>query len=377
MSPEGELVVQLDWDGRQVSDVHVCSTRTVSASRLLVGRTADGVRDIVPLLYSVCAEAHAAAATVALAATGSDAAAGIDLETPSLDVILEAIGEHVRCLLMDWPRALGRQPNASPVARTRRCVEAMRRGVRAGRAAPAEVCNLELLAADFIYGMPSEQWLRIETVEALQAWLSEASVEPALGLAVLLREHAALGSSDILPMPTVSATTLLDPLAVSLATATQFEHYPTWNGSPVETGVLARMQSLPLLRAVVASFGNGVVARIVARLAELVLLLQQTAGTMSALWPAVQVCTDTTGAGVAAVQTARGLLLHRARVEGGRVTGYRIVAPTEWNFHPEGSLASGLRGCQARDEDDLRRRATLAVRALDPCVATRIEVGHA
>ena len=41
MSLEGEPVVRLDWDGRRVNDVHIHSTRTLAASRLLVGRTAD------------------------------------------------------------------------------------------------------------------------------------------------------------------------------------------------------------------------------------------------------------------------------------------------------------------------------------------------
>ncbi len=83
------------------------------------------------------------------------------------------------------------------------------------------------------------------------------------------------------------------------------------------------------------------------------------------------------GEGVAAVQTARGLLLHRARVEDGRVTGYQIVAPTEWNFHPAGALTRGLEGMRADDEATLRSDARLVVQGLDPCVACRIEVGHA
>ena len=80
---------------------------------------------------------------------------------------------------------------------------------------------------------------------------------------------------------------------------------------------------------------------------------------------------------MAAVQTARGLLLHRARIARGRVAAYRIVAPTEWNFHPEGPLARGLAGMIADDEPALERGATLVVQALDPCVACTIEVTHA
>ena len=81
--------------------------------------------------------------------------------------------------------------------------------------------------------------------------------------------------------------------------------------------------------------------------------------------------------GLGAVQTARGLLLHRARLADGRVADYQIVAPTEWNFHPDGALVRGLRTIVADDGATLEQRTRLAVQALDPCVAFRIEVGHA
>jgi Ni,Fe-hydrogenase I large subunit len=77
------------------------------------------------------------------------------------------------------------------------------------------------------------------------------------------------------------------------------------------------------------------------------------------------------------VQTARGLLLHRVRIADGRVTDYRIVAPTEWNFHPDGALARGLVGATAGSAVALKRQARLAVQALDPCVAFQVEIAHA
>jgi coenzyme F420-reducing hydrogenase alpha subunit len=77
------------------------------------------------------------------------------------------------------------------------------------------------------------------------------------------------------------------------------------------------------------------------------------------------------------VDTARGLLVHRARATGDRVTDYAIVAPTEWNFHPQGALVRGLDGLFADDERALVRAADLVVQALDPCVACSVEIGHA
>ena len=81
--------------------------------------------------------------------------------------------------------------------------------------------------------------------------------------------------------------------------------------------------------------------------------------------------------GLATVETARGLLLHRACVRDECVVDYQIVAPTEWNFHPGGALVRGLEGIDSDDERGLLRSARLAVHALDPCVGFRIEVGHA
>ncbi len=71
-----------------------------------------------------------------------------------------------------------------------------------------------------------------------------------------------------------------------------------------------------------------------------------------------------TGSGIGLAETARGLLLHRVQVERGLVTDYRIVAPTEWNFHPGGPLAQGLNGRSAADA-----RATRARGAHDRAVA--------
>ncbi len=158
-----------------------------------------------------------------------------------------------------------------------------------------------------------------------------------------------------------------------------FARAPTWAGAPVETGALARMRNEPLVAAMHGRFGNAVGTRIVARLAELALLIQELAGTEAqGDAPArIQRMPLGDGEGLAAVETARGLLLHRAVVRDESVVDYRIVAPTEWNFHPEGALVRGLEGFVSVDDRHLLRGARLAVHALDPCVASRIEVGHA
>jgi hypothetical protein len=82
------------------------------------------------------------------------------------------------------------------------------------------------------------------------------------------------------------------------------------------------------------------------------------------------------GEGLAWVEMARGLLVHRVRLEdsadGPRLADARVLAPTEWNVHPAGTLARAL---EALDPADAASAARLAV-AFDPCVAFDIAPPH-
>ncbi|TAL45307.1 MAG: Ni,Fe-hydrogenase I large subunit, partial [Methylovulum sp.] len=114
----------------------------------------------------------------------------------------------------------------------------------------------------------------------------------------------------------------------------------------------------------------GLVVRIVGRLQEVAGIpsrLRQLLTQVKDVAIPVQSAADD-GIALAQVQAARGLLIHRLVLQRGRVYDYRIVAPTEWNFHPEGVVAQGLRQLQADNPDDLRRQAELLVNAIDPCV---------
>jgi coenzyme F420-reducing hydrogenase alpha subunit len=83
------------------------------------------------------------------------------------------------------------------------------------------------------------------------------------------------------------------------------------------------------------------------------------------------------GRGLGWVETARGLLLHQIDLDGERVGRYRIVAPTEWNFHPQGSFAVAMLDGRESSAADLQRRAQWLLQALDPCVEYRLDIRHA
>jgi Ni,Fe-hydrogenase I large subunit len=50
------------------------------------------------------------------------------------------------------------------------------------------------------------------------------------------------------------------------------------------------------------------------------------------------------------------------------ISHYQIIAPTEWNFHPKGVVASSLQQLIVKDKSILRQQAALVINAIDPCV---------
>ena len=84
-----------------------------------------------------------------------------------------------------------------------------------------------------------------------------------------------------------------------------------------------------------------------------------------------------TDVGLARVDSARGLLIHQMRLaarpagEPAFIADYRIVAPTEWNFHPDGAFMREARAAAHCGTASLRHRLRALALALDPCVAVR------
>ena len=377
MTLAGDIAVRLAWDGRSVCEVRIRSTRPFASGRVLAGKTGAEAAAMVPLLYSICGRAQGAAAAAAI-----DAAEGIEPASATMaererTVVLEAIQEYLWRILIDWPEAMGRSRQSSPVAVARRRIAASAASAADSRAELAAA--LADVAEIYVYGEAPGIWLDRIDVDALDRWSRSASTVPATLLRELIDAGPTLGASDVALMPAPSRAALSASVLPALRKTSSFERAPEWDGRPAETGALARTQAHPLIAELRERWGNAVPTRMTARLTELALLLRALGADRCddnrAPW--VAAFAPNPGEGVAAVETARGLLLHRACLAAGRIAHYQIVAPTEWNFHPGGPAARGLMGMPARDEATLTTQARLAVQALDPCVAFAVEVAHA
>jgi coenzyme F420-reducing hydrogenase alpha subunit len=376
MAFEGEIQVELGVQAARVSSVRVSSSRRADASRTLVGLPVELMLESVPLLFSVCGEAQSVAAREA-----SEAALGIEVgEATSaarqLRVACEAIDNQALQVALGWPTLFGRPP----------VVESL----RALRAATAQLRHLEPVLARGdrsgpvpFFDQPSSAELQRALSRLLEAplpadpseleeWTSGPGVAQHV-IGALLREGVAeVGRCEMQMLPALSAEWFEEQARADAS----FEWTPRYRGLAAETGALARTSQTPLISALLKKYGNGLLTRFVARVADLEGHGARVVDLVARLRP-----TETpgpprrrSGTGAAVVDTSRGRLAHVLTIEDERVTGWRVVAPTEWNFHPEGPLFAGLEGVPAAQA---QRLATLLVSGLDPCVGFHVTVRSA
>lgn len=388
--PAGAIRVILQTRGGRVSAARLDSTRRTDFSRRLFrGRDIAHLLKTLPLVFSVCATAQCSAAVRAVERAAGIEVTGSQAIARELLVLAETAREHLFRILLGWSAWLGVAPAAgrlTALGRMRRAWvmalypqgDAFRPGGGTLRPDAAELATLvEELDGLVVLalGVGRGDWAALAEEDALRRWVTDGeAVGPRMLREVFEQGYADLGRSDIGLLPAIPGGAIAPRLAGDAADA--FVTAPTWEGAPRETGALQRRADAALVGALLRAHGNGVLTRQVARLDELVVTVDRIERLLEKVAPAGPGGTEAliSGSGIAQVEAARGRLVHRVDLIAGRVTDYRILAPTEWNFHPQGALATGLLTLPA--DDRLPRLAQLLVDAVDPCVESRIEVAE-
>jgi len=369
---EGELRIGLRVRDGRIDRIGIHSTRPDVARSLLQGRTRAEAVAAVPQLFSICAHSQAAAAALACAAAAGEAVNANRLANDAASVCAEMVRETAWRTLLEAPREIGEAPGDEAIAAARASLTFHCAAPLGSH--PGDVAHTIALAA---FGVGADEWLALGTLRELDRWAAAGHTATARFIRKVRDDDAAAGrrravgdAADPALLEGQHHAAWIGELAAACAADPEFARLPSWRGAPAETGAFARLQSDPLIAEFSGESASRVPARFVARLRELALLL---AGRSV---PAIGAQTLPTG-GIAWVENARGLLIHQVQLDQDRVRSYRIVAPTEWNFHPGGALASALLGVAATDLDAVQRHAMRVVNSLDPCVACQVEFDHA
>lgn len=388
---EGKFMIGLRARGSAVVGVEIKSRHRFAVSTLLCGRRPSEAVRLLPQIYSLCGRAQGVAGLRAC-----ETALGIAVPRPHADArqfmtLAEAGGENARRILLDWPELFGFEPEIPGLVRLRRlladCVDGLYPGgdwrdlgggvLKPDRAALDDrLDQLDAIVAATLDGQETALAFRdVDGLEAFDLWLRiarspvsrylrclcEAKLE-ALGEA----ETGRLGHADCEQIAQGQTEREMGSGAPA----------PEIDGGTRETGPIVRHWDHPLIADIRRVHRVGLLARLAARILDVALLGER----LKALVPQIEETEPwagdarDSGKGHAVVETARGWLLHAARIEGGSIRQYEILAPTDWNFHADGALARGLRTLIVRDKKSLSREAELCVTAVDPCTIYEIAV---
>lgn len=331
--------------------------------RLAAGRRAALLPDLVGTVFTLCAAAQRSTARRAIgAALGLREDADAAMQDRQLMAMATA-REHLQRLALDLPGrvpALGADDahwlrDAPLLALPARPDGHAAAGLRAAARSLPHWLERRLL------GLPPQDWLaRWEADPAgwLAQW-SDAHDHPLAAWLRAVRDDALQTTLPCRPLaPLEDGEPGLHSLAISLADEPGFARRPVWRGAAAETGPWTRHG-----RSVGPAEALSLWIRLGARLADLVQIALGRELACGAFAPG-------RGEGLAWTEMSRGLLLHWVRLEPGpmspdtaRIADYRVLAPTEWNFHPHGALANALRTHRLAAD-----RATLAAATMDPCI---------
>jgi len=340
------------------------SSRPMQAALLARGRPAGDLPDTLGALFTLCAHAHRGTAKRAVAAALDVHAVSSAAERSALQAATAR--EQILRIAHDWHRLLPGAPAAEPVLLLRSCPL-----WRDGLAPDEQMQALPGWLAHHWLAMPVAEWLQNHET-APGGWALHWSAHTDTPTARLLRTQAnGLLSLDtparplrLLDQPLAS----MPLLAHRLRTEADFCARPEWQGETAETGPWTRVIDpvpLPLHNAWM---------RLIARFVDVLRL----AAPDGRDWLAEGALPLARGEAIAWTEMARGLLVHWVRLEdspsGPRVANCRVLAPTEWNFHPRGLLAQALAALNGPDRAEQAARAAVS---FDPCVEFDIDAACA
>lgn len=359
-----------------------------AAMRLFSGRGVADVPPLVPSLFSVCGIAQGIASVRACGgAMGIERGGAVDVARDML-LLAETAREHLWRVLLDWPGWIG-EGDFEGAGDFGRLPADYRRALFGARnpfvleaeplpdyaALDSMAARFEALLCSRVFGMTTAGWLELGAT-GFDSWMASAATGPARVFRWLRAGELFDLGAGAPPSPLPAIPDALLEAHMRGDRGADFVARPDWQGVCRETGVFTRQFSHPLLEVLIRRHGAGLLPRLVARLIELATLPARMLDLRQRLEntkPGMMNC-ESESRGMACVEAARGRLIHFVEIDGRVVANYRILAPTEWNFHPRGVAAKGLEGLGEGDDSTLRRRAILWIGAVDPCVEYELEL---
>jgi Ni,Fe-hydrogenase I large subunit len=400
---EGQLDIDLYPQRENGTRVELSSSRPLHATKIFIGKTPEQVLSIIPLLFSICGVAQSRAALSAIEQNLSISSKA-ELETArDMLVLVENAKEHLFRLFIDWPQLFDLKISNNNMPYLSQVLSKFKAALFHNGDALSlnselntrftDVDSLEINALidqldqylqQHVFCQPTEDWIKIKDIHSLHEWSQQCDSVAAKSISFICEQGwASQGLTDCEHLPELDENFLLEKFSAS--NADQFIAKPQWQGYCYETSTLSRQFEQPLIKTLYKEFDSTLITRWVARLVELANIPQQLRDMLQQLSdnstpPADNVINIRSGKntrlGLAQIEAARGRLIHHVEIDNGIISKYQILAPTEWNFHPQGLVAKSLSSIASsnNNKEELEKLAHLVINAIDPCVGYQLRV---
>jgi len=365
----GAIIVEAALADGHVRAVTIHSSRPAGLGRIFLGHLSEDVPALAERLFALCGFSHRVAATQAIAVAQQKEIPFADAFNAGIGLLAERIEDSLRSVLLGWPHG-------------NRLTElnAARHLFRQAGACTQELLNKARLGRCF-----HERRRLLGLLDDLKETLGKLGIYRIKADTMLQDDFFAVLAADVtdekIPLRCPDTLQRTDDEAVVAAlieAGESFASLPALPGRLIETGAFARCWKE------VSETQNGLLARLQARMLD-VSRAEESLRASLKNGEAVQGLIDTRcfdeGHAYAAVETPRGRLYHQVSLSlDDRIETYNILAPTEWNLHPQGALQHNLLGAHVGSGDNARASIARLTSLFDPCVAFQVhckDVGHA
>ncbi len=390
MNPiEGQISIDVYLHETKGRRVEIVSSRPLRMVEILIGKRPEEALSIIPLMYNICGTAHSRAALMSIQqCLQFKPEPAMEIARDML-LLAEIAREHLMRIFLDWPKLFAIDAGGHKPAFFNQLTQDLQAAsFFRGRAFALDsqldfdrstisklIAGLQQYLHQHVFSISPSDWLAAEDKAFIPQWSGQAGTVASQAVhRIYDNGWAAQGKTDCRHLPELDSRQLLEQF--DKAGVGQFSARPTWQGHCFETGALSRQRDYPLVQSLHREFQNALITRWMARLVELARIPQQ----LSDLLDQIEgesfngSAEEQDNSGVAQIESARGRLIHRVETRQGVIRNYQILAPTEWNFHPQGPLAQALLSLNTNDETEFYRLAHLMINAIDPCVSCELRM---
>ncbi|HIB28044.1 MAG TPA: hypothetical protein EYO47_02080 [Candidatus Thioglobus sp.] len=390
MSIEGEIKISVVARSGQVESVSITSTRPLHITKLFAGKSIDSVAEIMNALYQLCNTAHRFAFLRLLDESAVITLSQNEIQAYKLLLDLETIREHCFSIASKWSQdadnlidtniinllATLKEINSTLFANTD-ALSLADKELQSFNSIDKLIIKLEQQLQNLLIGSKNNSESIFTDMDSFNNWL-QVGESKSVTFLNYLQQHKLneIGDVKVSHLPDLN----LQEVSALLNNDAYIQH-PSYQEITCETTPYSRQSKHQFIKQLVNVHGNGVLTRAVSQLLEVFELLNKVKHDYRDIEPEnisynIQLPVLETSA-LVQLEAARGRLVHQLSIENEKIKTYQILAPTEWNFHPEGVLNNMIKSLSFTDKEDLIKRVKLLVNAIDPCVGYSVEVDHA